>query len=109
MPAFIWEFPRMPWSKISIQSLWALGFLAVFATVGGFLCYNYALTKVHATKASVFINGIPVVTAITAWVLLGETLNMIQGLGGIIVLLGVFLANIYGMRERIPSSQGLLQ
>lgn len=109
IPAFIWEFPNMAWSKISMQSLWALGFLAVFATVGGFLCYNYALTKVHATKASVFINGIPVVTAISAWVLLGETLNMIQGLGGIIVLLGVFLANIYDIRERIPASQGFVQ
>ncbi len=109
MPAFLWEFPGMPWSKISIQSLWALAFLAIFATVGGFLCYNYALTKVHATKASVFINGIPVVTAISAWLLLGETLSMLQGLGGIIVLLGVFLANIYDIRERVPSNQSLLQ
>lgn len=99
IPAFIWELPDMLWSDISIRSMWALAYLALFATVGGFLCYNYALTKVPATKAAVFINGIPVVTAISAWFLLGETLNIIQGLGGIIVLSGVFLANIYDAGE----------
>ena len=99
IPAFIWEFPDMLWSDISIRSLWALAFLVLFATVSGFLCYNYALTKVTATKAAVFINGIPVITVISAWFLLGETLTIIQGLGGIIVLLGVFLTNIYDAGE----------
>jgi drug/metabolite transporter (DMT)-like permease len=45
----------------------------------------------------VFINGIPVVTTIGAWLLLGEKLTMIQAAGGGIVLLAVFLTNLPGV------------
>jgi len=98
VPAFLWELPDVQWSAISSRSLGALGFLTLFATVGAFLCYNYALTKVPATRASVFINGIPVVTALAAWPLLGETLGLMQAFGGVLVLFGVCLANLPGLR-----------
>ena len=45
----------------------------------------------------VFINGIPVVITIGAWLLLGEKLTMIQAAGGGIVLLAVFLTNLPGV------------
>jgi drug/metabolite transporter (DMT)-like permease len=99
VPAFIWEFPEVQWAAISLRSAVALGFLTLFATIGAFLCYNHALTRFPATKAAVFINGIPVVTALSAWVLLGERLTGVQIGGGILVLVGVFLTNIQGTRE----------
>ena len=58
-----------------LKSALAVGYLTVFATVGAFLCYNFALSQVPASKAAVFVNGIPVVTAIGAWVLLDERLT----------------------------------
>ncbi len=69
----------------------ALLFLALGATLTAFLCYNYALSKVKAAAASVFINGIPVVTAFTGWIVLGERLGGLQFLGAAIVILGVSL------------------
>lgn len=97
-PAFLWELPSVQWSEVSYQSLGALAFLTLFATIGAFLCYNYALTKIPATKASAFINGIPVVTALGAWIFLGETLTLTQLGGGVLVLFGVFLANFPAVR-----------
>jgi drug/metabolite transporter (DMT)-like permease len=91
---FLWEFPTVHWSTISGRSLGALFYLTLFATFGAFLFYNYALTKVPASKAAVFINGIPVVTALGAWILLGEKLTMLQAGGGLLVLLGVCLTNL---------------
>ncbi|MEA3471138.1 MAG: EamA family transporter, partial [Thermodesulfobacteriota bacterium] len=76
--------------------------LTVFATIGAFLCYNFALTRIAATQASLFINIIPIITAIGAWILLNETLTMIQAFGGILVLLSVFIANLPGLRSKIP-------
>jgi drug/metabolite transporter (DMT)-like permease len=98
-PAFLWELPDIQWSAISGRSLAALIYLATFATVAAFLFYNYALTKVSASRAAVFLNGVPVVTAVGAWMLLGETLTLLQAWGGLLVLLGVYLANIPGVRS----------
>jgi len=93
-PALFWEIPSISWAAISLRSLTSLLYLTVFATVAAFLCYNYALTKVPASRAAVFINGIPVVTALGAWVVLGEKLTMIQMAGGALVLAAVFITNL---------------
>jgi len=92
-PLFLWEFPDVQWAEISDRSLGALVFLTMLATIAGFLCYNYALTRMTAPRAAVFINGVPIVTALGAWVLLGEKLTAIQACGGVVVLFAVYLAN----------------
>lgn len=88
----------MQWSSVSGRSIGALVYLTLFATVSAFLCYNFALSRIPASRAAVFINGIPVVTTLGAWMLLGEKLTMIQAAGGSIVLFAVFLTNLPGVR-----------
>jgi len=56
------------------------------------------LTRIHASRAAVFINGIPVVTAFGAWILLGETLTLLQICGGVLVLFAVSLTNLTTVR-----------
>jgi len=92
-PAFIWELPDIQWAAISTNSIGALVYLTLFATIAAFLCYNHALTKIPASRAAIFINGIPLVTAVGAWVLLGEKLTIIQAGGGLLVLCAVYLTN----------------
>lgn len=97
---FVWELPQLHWSHISDRSLLAVLYLTLFATFGAFLCYNFALTKVSASRAAVFINGVPVVTALGAWMLLGETLSRLQVGGGLLVLLGVYLTNLPNLKPQ---------
>ncbi|WP_136808894.1 DMT family transporter [Desulfosediminicola flagellatus] len=92
-PAFLYDLPNVNWAGVSREGIVALIALTVFATIGAFLCYNYALTLIPTARAAVFLNGIPVVTAFGAWILLGETLSNLQFLGGVIVVLAVYLAN----------------
>ncbi len=92
-PAFLWDLPKLNWSDVSTESITALIGLTLFATIGAFLCYNYALSKIPTARAATCINGIPLVTAFGAWILLGESLTDIQFLGGAVVLFAVFLAN----------------
>jgi drug/metabolite transporter (DMT)-like permease len=92
-PAFLWELPSLEWSALSARSVAALLYLALFASIGAFFCYNYALSRIPATKASVFVNGIPVITTLAAWALLGEMLTPLQMAGGALVLFGVYLSN----------------
>ena len=94
----------LSWAAISPRSLVALLYLAVFATVAAFFFYNYALTKIPASRASIFINGIPVVTALGAWIILGERLTLLQGAGGVLVLAAVFITNLMNRNSAAPSN-----
>ena len=102
-PAFLFTLPQMEWHAITRDAIIALIVLTLFATIGAFLCYNYALTKIPAAKAAVCINGIPLITAFGAWLILGEQLSLLQVFGGIIVISAVYLAN------RSPSPPPLKQ
>jgi drug/metabolite transporter (DMT)-like permease len=101
-PAFLWDLPKLNWQAVSNESLIALIVLTVFATVAAFICYNYALTKIPAAQAAVCINGIPLVTACGAWIILGETLSIVQLMGGVLVLIAVILANHTPRFEPVP-------
>ncbi len=90
----LFELPNLHWGAITLRSTIAVLYLTVFATVVAFMLYNYALSKVSASRASVFINGIPVVTAISAWIILNERLTILQISGGTLVLSAVFLTNL---------------
>ncbi|WP_457577209.1 DMT family transporter [Desulfomarina sp.] len=102
-PAFLYTMPQIQWREVTAEAIGAVIGLTVFATIGAFLCYNYALTKLPASRVSVCINGIPLVTACGAWFLLGEQLAPLQFLGGAIVIGAVYLANVNGQKNRNES------
>ncbi len=76
----------------TVESVLALTALTIFATVLAFFGYNYALSKIPAAKASVFINGIPLVTVLAAALFLGESLTLLQAGAGVVIVAGVVLA-----------------
>lgn len=81
-PEFLWTFSDTNWQNISTRAWVALLGLVLFATIGAFLCYNYSLSKITVNKAAIVLNGVPVVTVLGAWFLLGEVLTPLQLLGG---------------------------
>jgi len=70
----------------------ALAFLVLGATLAAYLLYNWALRYETANHAAIYINGIPVVTAITAWAVLGERLTPLQIFGAVLVVISVRFA-----------------
>jgi drug/metabolite transporter (DMT)-like permease len=99
-PPFLRELPRIQWNTIQARSLIALACLALFATIGAFLSFNYALSKLSASRTAIFLNCVPVVTALGAWGLLGERLSLLQFVGGGLVLVSVYLTNFSGECSR---------
>ena len=94
LPLFAANTIRFSSPAITPRVAIALGFLAIAATVLAFLSYNYALSRIPAGKAAVFINGIPLVTVVVAAVLLGETLTIVQGFAGAVIVGGVVLTTV---------------
>src|SRR5215207_1697275 len=66
--------------------------VALVSQVGGQSLIAYALAEVPSAFSSVSLLLQPVAAAMLAWVILGEALGTWQGLGGVIVLLGIVLA-----------------
>lgn len=93
LPFFLWDMRSMHWQQINREAIIAVIGLTIFATIGAFLCYNFALSRIAAARAAVFINAIPIITAFGAWILLGESLTSLQMAGGAVVIGAVCLAN----------------
>lgn len=75
----------------SLPALGSIAYLAVLTSVVAYLIWYYALTRVSASRVAIFSNLQPAMTAIAAWVLLGESLHWELALGGGLVIAGVRL------------------
>ncbi len=90
----------LPVAALSGESLWpatlygwgVLAALALLSHAGGQSLIAYALAHLPAAFSSVGLLLQPVTAALLAWVLLGEALSGWQGLGGFVVLCGIYLA-----------------
>jgi drug/metabolite transporter (DMT)-like permease len=70
------------------------GVPGVFVTLGAYGLYTWAVSKMPVSRASPFINLIPLFTVLLAWWLLGETLAAAQWLACLLVLGGVLLGRV---------------
>lgn len=87
--ASVFERPTFP---IPASAVWAVIYLAVFCSVGGYSLYNYGVAGMTSTQAISILNLIPVFGVLTSWVVLHETVTLMQLAGGAVVLLGVLLS-----------------
>ncbi|MDF1536981.1 MAG: DMT family transporter [bacterium] len=77
---------------LSTEQGLTLLYLGSCVTLGAFGLYNYGISRIPASRASAFINLIPVVAVCLGWMLLGETLNFAQVLAALCLLVGVWMS-----------------
>ena len=68
--------------------------LALFASCFAFILYAYSLKRLGMNNTNIFINIIPVLTAIFAWYMLGEPLSLRKFIGIGVVIAGLFIAQV---------------
>ncbi len=82
-----------PWpTAVNWSGLAAIFYLGCAVTLGAYLCYNLAITKLPVTIAGAFINLIPVFTLFLAWLILDEQLTTFQLLACGIVGVGLYIS-----------------
>ena len=89
---FLTGYSSISTLKVSAESLTALLMLSVFASVIAFVLFAGAVRKVGVTRTNVFVNLIPVFTAILSWVVLDELLTVSKWVGIFIVVIGLFVS-----------------
>lgn len=88
LPFFLADLPDA--SAVSVPGIAAVACLSLFATVAAFLAYNFALSKLSAPTASLFINAVPLVAVLGARLVLGESVSPVQLAGGAVILASVY-------------------
>ena len=72
-------------------------YLGVIITALAYLVWNWALERVEAPRAAVFLTVQPVVGALLGVALLGESVTIFTAVGGAMIMAGV-----YSSRAREP-------
>jgi drug/metabolite transporter (DMT)-like permease len=92
VPACLEDLPGLAGSFGAVDWLGIL-YLGFFGTVLGFFWYYEGIRAIGPSRASVFINFVPVSGVFFGWLLLGETVNLSLILGAALVMAGVWLTN----------------
>ncbi|HEX7593251.1 MAG TPA: EamA family transporter [Anaerolineae bacterium] len=78
-------------TNLPLDGLATLIFLALVPTLGGFASYTIGLSHLPASVASILAAFEPVTTAIVAYFVLGEVLDALQLIGGMMILASVVM------------------
>jgi drug/metabolite transporter (DMT)-like permease len=78
--------------------------LAIFASSFAFLLFVYSIQKLGMARTNVFVNLIPVFTALLSYFVLGESFNTLKIAGIVIVIAGLVFSQI-NQRARMQQSQ----
>lgn len=95
--AFIFEKPEIPSSPLVWQ---AIIVTALFATVGAYLVQNIMQRFTSATHTALIFTGEPVFAGIFGYLLLGETLGRMAGLGCILILCGMVVSELKLFKDK---------
>ncbi len=88
---------EMDMTKISPFALTGILYLAIFPSVLSFIFWNMSVRAIGISQAGIFLNLIPVFTALISGIL-GERITGTQVVGGSLVFMGVYLTT--GMLDR---------
>lgn len=83
---------------ISGRSIFALICLAVFGSTLAFILYNYSIKNLGASRANIFTNIIPVLTAVFSYYILNEEMTFRKVTGIAVVLAGLLLSQLKKMK-----------
>lgn len=104
-PFFLWEYTTAGFEFDLKAIAWTL-YLGVVVTLGGYGLFNMALSRVEASKASIYINLIPVFTLLLAYLILGENMKFVELIASAVILLGVAISQ---MPEKIVRKLGWIK
>lgn len=89
---FIFDGMQFFQRSFTSNSLYALTMLTIFASVIAFLAFTRSVRSIGIIRTNVFINLIPVFTAIGAYFILGDPITLKIALGIGIVVVGLFVS-----------------
>lgn len=91
LPIFLFSDIHFVNYNISVKNWLQLMYLGAFTSAVGYAIWYYALTKIEASKLSVFNNIQPALTALLSFLIFSTPISIYFILGGTLIICGVYL------------------
>lgn len=87
-------FGETPLTNLTSENLGTILYMALFASIGAFLCWSIGVQKMGAATAGQFIHLLPVFSIGLSVLFLGESLFRFHYVGIVLIFSGIFVATI---------------
>ena len=99
-PAYLWEIQSAPPLVLSQTVFLSLMYVAFFPSIVAYLCWNRGIYEIGANRAGLYINLLPLFTALLAVFFLGERFQTYHIAGIILIVSGLLLFNLPLQRKK---------
>ena len=83
---------------VDMPSWGSLAYSIVFATIFGLAMWYVGISKIGSTKVMVYMYLVPLFAVIFAAVTIGEQINMMQLVGGLIIFIGLYVVKRWNQK-----------
>jgi drug/metabolite transporter (DMT)-like permease len=94
LPLYAWEVWHRGGFKLTVPSLAAMSYVALFPSVLSYIFWNSGVVKVGANRAGIFIHLMPVFSVVLAMLFLGERLHLFHFFGIALIFIGIVLTTV---------------
>ena len=94
LPFYLWESAVGRTVPLTMQTAWAVGYVALFASVLAMLLFNRAVAMIGPNRAGPFAHVVPISGVAIAVTLLGERLEPYHVLGLVLIATGIAIATV---------------
>ena len=70
---------------MNLDTLFAIGYVAVFASLGAYICWNYGVAQLGAQVAGQYIHLMPLYGVVLAFLFLNESLTSNHWIAGLLI------------------------
>ncbi|MGF9852939.1 DMT family transporter [Bacillus paramobilis] len=84
---------------VDTPSWGSLAYSIIFATIFGLAMWYVGISQIGSTKVMVYMYLVPLFAVIFAAVTIGEQINMMQLVGGLIIFIGLYVVKKGGMKK----------
>lgn len=78
-------------TNVNTSFIHSMLYTGIISTVVCMVFWNIGVQKLGATTSGIFLNFNPIFTALLAYLFIGENMSWLQGIGGLIVIMGCYL------------------
>jgi drug/metabolite transporter (DMT)-like permease len=102
LPLIFLPSTRLP-LQFEMTSGMAIIYLGAVISLGAYGLFNFGVKHISASRASAYVNLIPVFSVIMGWMLLDEALTGAQYAAALLIMAGVYMTQRRRRRARVPS------
>ena len=87
-------------STLTTANWGAILYMAIFASIGAFICWNVGIQQLGAATAGHFVHLLPVFSIFLSIIFLEETIQSFHGIGIMLIFSGIGIATILNQRVK---------